>query len=274
MTTFNRALTGRSVSAGEDRASLDDRRVARPAFVRDTVRTIYDADIGIDPADLGSLAGLADAAELEHISHDVSQRSVVTPPTSTGDRMRKHHSAIGGVALALTLTLTGCSDDGTDPDAQDTPTATVSTPATSAPPAPKTPEEKAAAALTSYLDVRDDALRAATIDFKRLNKVATGREFLNIQQNVGALKSSGTKVTGEYVHTLDEPRGRTDTTFIITDCEDRSGVERRRQGNAVPPPDDPEGNPLGNPIPIDYEVVMEKGRWLVSNSDVQWDEKC
>ena len=36
--------------------------------------------------------------------------------------MRKHHSALGGVALALALTLTGCSDDGNDPEAEDTPT--------------------------------------------------------------------------------------------------------------------------------------------------------
>ena len=71
--------------------------------------------------------------------------------------MRKPNSVLGGVALALALTLTACSDDGTDPDAQDTPTATPSTPPTSAPPTPKTPEERAAAALTSYLDVRDDA---------------------------------------------------------------------------------------------------------------------
>lgn len=89
MTTFNQELTGRYVSAGADRPSLDDQRVARAAFVRDTVRTTNDADkkFGIDPAGLGSLAELVDAAEehLEHISHDVSQRSVVTPPTSRGD---------------------------------------------------------------------------------------------------------------------------------------------------------------------------------------------
>ena len=188
--------------------------------------------------------------------------------------MRKHPSALGGVALALALTLTACSDDGTDPNAEDTPTATPSTTPTSTPPTPKTPEQRAAEALTNYLDVRDDALRAATIDFKRLNKVATGREFLNIQQNVGALESSGTKVTGEYVHTLDEPRRRTGAMVVITDCEDRSDVERRRQGKAVPPPVDPEGNPLKNPLPIDYEVVKEKGRWLVSKSDVRWDERC
>jgi len=188
--------------------------------------------------------------------------------------MRNHHSVLGGVALALALTLTACSDDGTDPDAQDTPTATPSTTPTSTPPTPIAPEEKAATALTNYLDVRDDALRAATIDFKRLNKVATGREFLNIQQNVGALESSSTKVTGEYVHSVGEPRRGTDSAFIITDCEDRSGVERRRQGKPVPPPVDPEGNPLRNPLPIDYEVVKVKGRWLVSNADVQWDEQC
>lgn len=64
MTTFNQELTGRYVSAGADRPSLDDQR-----------------------AGLGRLAELVDAAEehLEHISHDVSQRSVVTPPTSRGD---------------------------------------------------------------------------------------------------------------------------------------------------------------------------------------------
>ena len=89
MTTFNQEFTGRYVSAGADRPSLDDRRVAHVAFVRGTVRTIYDADkkFGIDPADLGSLAELVDAAEehLEHISHDVGQRSVVSPPTSRGE---------------------------------------------------------------------------------------------------------------------------------------------------------------------------------------------
>ena len=122
--------------------------------------------------------------------------------------MRKHHSALGGVALALALTLTGCSDDGTDPEAEDTPTATPPTP-TSASPTPKTPEEKAAAQLTKYLDVRDDALRAGTIDFKRLNKVATGRGVPERSaERRQRIERSGSKVTGEYVHTLGEPRDR------------------------------------------------------------------
>ena len=89
MTTFNQELTGRYVAAGSDRPDLGARRVARAVFVRDTVRTLYNADkkVGIDPADHGSLAELVDAAEehLEHIGNDVSRRSVMAPPTTGGD---------------------------------------------------------------------------------------------------------------------------------------------------------------------------------------------
>ena len=88
MTTLDQELTGRYVAAGSDRPDLDARRVARAAFVRDTIRALYDADkrFGIDPADNGSLAELVDAAEehLEHIANDVS-RSVTTPPNTGGD---------------------------------------------------------------------------------------------------------------------------------------------------------------------------------------------
>ena len=50
MTTFDQELTGRYVSAGA--TGHPRRSTSRPAaFVRDTVRTIYDADkkFGIDP---------------------------------------------------------------------------------------------------------------------------------------------------------------------------------------------------------------------------------
>ena len=77
------------MGAGGDRPDLDARRVARAVFVRDTIRTLYDADkrFGIDPADNGSLVELVDAAEehLEHIATDVSQRSVMAPPNTGGD---------------------------------------------------------------------------------------------------------------------------------------------------------------------------------------------
>ena len=88
MTTFTQELTGRYVAAGSDRPDLESRRVARAAFVRDTIRALYDADkrFSIDPADNGSLAELVDAAEehLEHMANDVS-RSVTTAPTTGGD---------------------------------------------------------------------------------------------------------------------------------------------------------------------------------------------
>lgn len=186
--------------------------------------------------------------------------------------MRKHHSALGGVVLALALTLTACSESGPDPGGTDTPTATPST-STSAEPTQPTPEEKAAAQLTNYLDVRDDALRAATIDFKRLNKVATGREFLNLQQNVSAIERSGSKLTGEYVHTLGESRDR-GAYILIIDCEDRSGVEQTKDGRPVPEPVGPDGKPVPNPLPIEYKLVKEKGRWLVSDQNGLLGESC
>ena len=89
MTTFDQELTGRYVAAGGDRPDLDARRVARAVFVRDTIRRLYNADkkCDIESADKGSLAELVDAAEgpLEHIANDVSQRSVMAPPTTRGE---------------------------------------------------------------------------------------------------------------------------------------------------------------------------------------------
>ena len=187
--------------------------------------------------------------------------------------MRKHHSALGGVALALALTLTGCSDDGTDPEAEDTPTATPSSSPTSTAPTPQTPEEKAAAQLAMYLEVRDLAYRKRDINFKALNPVATGEEFLQLQHTVASMMNENVTVTGEYAHTLDEPRNR-GTSILIIDCEDRTGVKRTKDGKPVPEQKDPEGNPLRNPVPIEYELVLEKGRWLVTSSNVLWDEPC
>lgn len=185
-----------------------------------------------------------------------------------------NRSALGGVALLLVVaTATSCSDEpDAAPDPDPTPTSTRSTPTST--PTPKTDEEKAAAQLTAYLDVRDDALRAATIDFKRLNKVATGSEFLNIQQNVSATERSGGKLTGEYVHTLDEPRDR-GAYILIIDCEDRSGVTRtNKAGQVVPDPIGPDGKPVPNPLPIEYTLVKQKGRWLVSEQNVLLEESC
>ncbi|HRI96785.1 MAG TPA: hypothetical protein PLZ93_14305 [Nocardioides sp.] len=188
--------------------------------------------------------------------------------------MRKHHSALGGVALALALTLMGCSDDGSDPNAEDTPTASPTETPTSASPTPKTPEEKAAAQLTRYLKARDTAYLKRDINFKTLNPVATGKEFLQLQHTVAGMMNENVTVTGQYVHTLDEPRNR-GVSIQITDCEDRSKVTWKNDG-AVRQPDftDPNGNPLRNPAPVEYTLVKDKGAWKVSNSDLLWDQPC
>ena len=197
--------------------------------------------------------------------------------------MRKHHSVLGGVALAFALTLTGCSDDGTDPNAEDTPTATPSTPTSTTPtstpptstsPTPKTPEEKAGAQLQRYLAVRDRAYRARDINFKTLNPVATGEEFLQLQHTVASMMNESVTVAGQYVHTLDAPRNRGNSILII-DCEDRSNVTWKNDG-AIRQPDftDPNGNPLRNPAPVEYTLVEDKGAWKVSDSDLLWDRPC
>ena len=189
--------------------------------------------------------------------------------------MRKYHSALGGGALALALILSGCGGHEPAGTTTESPEPAPSSTSTSTEPSPEpaTEEEKALAQLEDYLDVRDDALRAAKIDFKRLNQVATGKEFLSIQQIVSATERSGGKWTGEYVHTLSEPRDR-GAYMLITDCEDRSGVEQTKDGKPVPDPVGPDGEPVPNPLPIDYTLVKEKGRWLVSEKNGRLDESC
>ena len=187
--------------------------------------------------------------------------------------MRKHHSVLGGVALVLALALAGCGDDDTNPDVKETPSESPSTTPISTP-TPQTPEEKAAAQLTTYLEVRDTAQRKRTIDFKALNPVATGEAFLQLQDTVANMTLKKVTVQGQYTHTLDEPRNRGKEILII-DCEDRTGVTWKNDG-AVRQPDftDPNGKPLRNPAPVEYTLVKDKGLWKVSDSDLLWDQPC
>jgi len=189
--------------------------------------------------------------------------------------MRNNHSALGGVALALALTLTGCSEDGTDPDAQDTPSATPSTAATSATPTPKTEKEKATAVLRRYLEFRDDAFRSGkVVDRKALDRLATGAESAYLQRRTIDIQAYGIEVTGDYVHTLGQPRQRTGSTIVISDCENRARVTETKDGKKVPPPVGPNGETLQNPIPVKYEVAKQRGGWRVSASDVKWRDRC
>ena len=58
------------------------------------------------------------------------------------------------------------------------------------------------------------------------------------------MTNAGVTVTGQYVHTLGEPRDR-GKAMLITDCEDRSEVTFKNNG-AMRKPDftNPEGEPL------------------------------
>jgi hypothetical protein len=178
------------------------------------------------------------------------------------------------VALALALALAGCGGDDPDPNSQETPSQSPTPTRTTTPPTPKTPEEKAAAQLTKYLQARDDFHRAVAIDFKRLNPVAAGDEFLEVQESVIDMKKADVTKIGRYVHTLGDPRNR-GSSIEITDCEDRSGVTVKVKGKVrTPDYTAPDGKPLRNPVPVKYTLIENKGTWKVSESDLLWNESC
>lgn len=89
--------------------------------------------------------------------------------------MRKHHSVLGGVALALALALTACSDGRADPDAQDTPTPTIPTSAsTSATPTEPASDENQAAAsaeetIREYYAFLDEVIADEGVDLEGLD---------------------------------------------------------------------------------------------------------
>ncbi len=197
--------------------------------------------------------------------------------------MRNHHSVLGGVALALALTLTACSDDGTDPDAQDTPTATPSTTAptsatpTSATPTPQTPEDLAAVALVSYFTITEKAEKSGKLkDLVKLSEVATGDAYFNERTKVMDYNANGVRLRGTIQHELGDVVTVASGTLVISDCEDRakSKVVVLASGNVVPFTD-PDGNPMPDRVKVDYTVVKRaKGEWVVEEADVRWREQC
>lgn len=192
--------------------------------------------------------------------------------------MRKPNSVLGGVALALALTLTACSDDGTDPDARDTPTATpLTTAPTSATPTPQTPEDLAAVALMSYFTITEKAEKSGKLkDLVKLSEVATGDAYFNERTKVMDYNANGVRLRGTVQHELGDMVTVDSGTFVISDCEDRakSKVVVLASGNGVPFTD-PDGNPMPDRVKVDYTVVKRaKGEWVVEEADVRWREQC
>lgn len=192
--------------------------------------------------------------------------------------MRKHHSALGGVALALALILTACSDDGTDPDAEDTPTASPSsaTP-TTASPTPKSAEEIASQALMRYFTIAEKAEKSGKLkDLKPLSDVAIGEALFNEREKVTDYNTNGVRLRGAVRHELGDIATVDGGTFVISDCEDRSQskVVVLSSGNEVPFTD-PEGNPMPDRVKVDYRLTERtKREWVVESFDVRWRERC
>lgn len=173
-------------------------------------------------------------------------------------------TAAAAVAVLL-ITAAGCSEE--------TPDETGATPE----PVPVTAGD-ATAQLERYLLERDRALESRTVDYDRLRPVATGDMFIWVQEQVVGMLEGDVVQTGEYVHTLGKPSTREDG-LVVVDCEDRTDVTFTA-GGEVRDPDyvDPEGEPLRNPVPVEY-VLVETGDsgsevWKVSNTRVLWDQSC
>jgi hypothetical protein len=151
--TFDQELTGRYVAAGGDRPDLDARRAARAVLVRDTIRTVYNADKKLRTSTprrqprFGRARRRRRRTPRAHRQRRQPAISDVAAKQQRRTRMRTHHSALGGPVLVLALLLTGCSDDPTaDPTSPTTPpTTTSSSPTESTSPTtePETPKQKA-----------------------------------------------------------------------------------------------------------------------------------
>ena len=177
--------------------------------------------------------------------------------------MRKHHSALGGVALALALTLTGCSDDGTDPDATETlpPRHQQPTPTSALAHAEDRRGEGRSPAADLPRRPRRRVPRSGPSTSRRLNPVATGEEFLELQETVVDMTRANVTKTGEYVHTLGGARATAASSIVITDCEDRTGVTVKVKGKVrTPDYKEPDGNPLRNPVPVEVHARQGQGR--------------
>jgi hypothetical protein len=194
--------------------------------------------------------------------------------------MRLNRAAAGVTAVIMLTGLAGCGGDdgpsnGTEPTTPTESTSETTEPTpTEATSTPATPSDKALAQLEGYLELRDETLRRAKINFKQLAKYATGTEYLNIQQRVFAINQSGGSESGDYIHTLGTPRDL-GSRIVIQDCEDSTQVVRlNRDGERVPDPIGPDGEAVPNPLPIDYTLVKEKGRWLVTKQNGLLEQTC
>ena len=132
--------------------------------------------------------------------------------------MRRLNSATAGIITAgLLLTMAACGGDDPDTGTEPTPSDPTSSSTETTEPSPTEPtttepatdEDKAAAALLGYLEVRDDAYATGRVS-KKLNKYATGREHFALQQFVTQQNANGDQFQGDWDHEIVATQRRED----------------------------------------------------------------
>jgi hypothetical protein len=177
----------------------------------------------------------------------------------------------------MALLLAGCNDAGDSPATAEPPATEGTNGGEESTPTEPTPAEEASAVLMEFLEFRDEAYRTGEIDPDELDRLTTGDAHLRIRTQVFNMHHSENPVTieGEYGHTLSEPAQQDSTTYLIRDCEDHSNLDSRlRESGIETTTFDPEGNPLPDKFPVDYEVIDTEDGWRVSDSNLVWREQC
>lgn len=177
------------------------------------------------------------------------------------------------------MLLCTASCGGNDPDDGNVPidpSPTSSTTSGTTEPTPTEPtntepasdEDKAAAALLGYLDVRDKAYATGRIS-KKLNKYATGQEHFALQQFVQQLTAPPeTRFQGTWEHEVVGVEMQQDGSALITDCEDGSNVDVIRVADAsVLPWIKFEGQELPRRLEQVYRVEKAGARWKVTSAE-------
>lgn len=190
---------------------------------------------------------------------------------------------------ASMLLLCAASCGGNDPDDGNVPTdpsPTSSTTSGTTEPTPTEPtntepasdEDKAAAALLGYLDVRDKAYATGRIS-KKLNKYATGQEHFGLQQFVMSLNQPPkTHFEGKWMHEVVRTESGDANTILVTDCQDASGVAliRDQDGTELPWFTNESGAEIPRRLFQVYRVVLSNDVWKVESgaSNPNRPEEC
>lgn len=188
--------------------------------------------------------------------------------------MRRLNSATAGIITAgLLLTVAACGGDDPDTGTEPTPSDPTSSSTETTEPSPTEPtttepatdEDKAAAALLGYLEVRDDAYLAGRVS-KKLNKYATGGEHFALQQLITQQNANGITYEGSWDHEIVATQRREDW-IMVTDCEDRADaiqiLSNGTRSSMVDQILDEQGNAVPNPMRWSYRVVLQDGHWKV-----------